>query len=201
MKRRAFIVGLGSAAAWPGVARAQQPMPVIGFLSGSGMPQAANSVIAFHRGLKEVGFVGGQNVTIEYRWADGEYERLPAFAADLVRRQPAVIVAAGNAAAQIAKAATTTIPITFTTGDDPIATGLVNALNRPSANITGATMMAGALPTKRLEVLHDLMPAAKTIDMLVNPNNANAEPDTRDVQAAIRTIGMQVRVLNARTKG
>ena len=175
-------------------------MPVIGLLNSSFPAISADQLAGFQRGLKEAGYVEGQNLTIEYRWAEGQYERLPALAADLLRRQVAVMVANGNVAANIAKAASATTPIVFTTGDDPIATGLVTSLNRPGGNVTGATAFAGALPTKRLELLHEVVPSATTIAMLINPSNANAEADARDVQTAARTFGIQIVVARAATE-
>ncbi len=174
-------------------------MPVIGFLSGRGPRDSESSLAAFQKGLNQSGFVEDKNVAIEYRWADGEYDRLLAMATDLVQRQVSVIVAATNFAAKAAKGATATIPIVFTTGDDPITTGLVPNLNRPTGNMTGATLMAGALPTKRLELLHELVPTTKIIGMLVNPKGANAELDSRDVIEAARALGIQIHVFRAST--
>ena len=199
--RRQFISLLGgTAAAWPLAARAQQPaMPVIGFLSGRGSRDSVGSLAAFQKGLNDAGFIEGKNVAIEYRWAEGHYERLPAMATDLVHRHVAVIVAATNFAAKAAKAATTAIPIVFTTGDDPITTGLVPNLNRPTDNVTGATLMAGALPAKRLELLHELVPATNTVGMLVNPKGANADLDPRAVLEAAGQLGIHARVFRAST--
>jgi putative ABC transport system substrate-binding protein len=201
MKRREFMVGLGgAAAAWPVVARTQQAMPVIGLIN-SGTPAAnAANMAGLHQGLKEVGYVEGQNLKIEYRWAEGRYETLPTLMADLVRRHVAVIIANGNVAASVAKAATATTPIVFTTGDDPISTGLVSSLNRPGSNLTGATTFAGALPTKRLELLHEVVPSAITVAMLINPSNANAETDATDVQTAASAVGIKVIVAKAATE-
>jgi putative ABC transport system substrate-binding protein len=171
MRRREFIAGLGSAAAWPVVARAQQPgMPVIGFLS----PQSAeddykNVTVPFLQGLKEAGYVDGQNVAIEYRWAENQYDRLPALAADLVRSPVAVIVTSGTPAALAAKAATTTIPIVFSTGLDPVVLGLVPSLNRPGGNLTGSAELTGELAPKRLQLLHDLLPNAALFGVLADP--------------------------------
>ena len=199
--RRQFISLLGgTAAAWPLAARAQQPaMPVIGFLSGRGSRDSVGSLAAFQKGLNDAGFIEGKNVAIEYRWAEGHYERLPAMATDLVHRHVAVIVAATNFAAKAAKAATTAIPIVFTTGDDPITTGLVPNLNRPTDNVTGATLMAGVLPAKRLELLHEMVPATKTVGMLVNPKGANADLDPRAVLEAAGQLGIHARVFRAST--
>lgn len=202
MKRREFISLLGGATVtWPLAAGAQQPaMPVIGLLGSRSARDSASALAAFQKGLNETGFAAGKNVAIEFRWADGQYDRLPALAADLMRLQVAVIVAGGNAAAQTAKASTTTTPIVFTTGDDPIATSLVTYLNRPGGNITGATLMAGSLPTKLLELLHELVPAATTIAILVNSDNSNAETDTAAVHLAARALGVQTHTVRASTE-
>jgi putative tryptophan/tyrosine transport system substrate-binding protein len=197
MRRREFIAGLGSAAAWPVVARAQQPaLPVIGFLNGASPGGYATSVAAFRQGLKEVGYVEGQNVAIEFRWAEGQYDRVPAMAAELVRRQVAVIVAntPGNLAA---KAATTTIPIVFTTASDPVQIGLVASLARPGGNVTGAIQFGVEVTPKQLELAHELVSTATVIGVLVNPTNPNAEPVLRELQAAARILGVQLHVLHA----
>jgi putative ABC transport system substrate-binding protein len=199
MRRRGFITLLGGAAAvWPLAARAQQPaMPVVGFLragSPGGDPQL---LAAFRRGLKEAGYVEGQNVAIEYRFAENQYDRLPALAADLVRRQVAVI-AANGIAAQTAKAATATIPIVFVAGFDPVEVGMVANLNQPGSNITGVSILDVELGPKRLELLHELIPTANTFAVLVNPSDpARAETESRDLQAAARALGMQLHVLHA----
>jgi putative ABC transport system substrate-binding protein len=197
MRRRDFIAGLGGAAAWQ-VARAQQPgMPVIGFLSTlSPSNMAANVMSEFQQGLKEAGFVEGQNVKIEYRWAEGHYARLPDLAADLVRRQVAVIAATGGEPSpQVAKASTQTIPIVFMANGDPVAAGLVASLNRPGGNLTGVTIFGMMAAGKRLELLRELMPRAGTIAYLMNPTNPNREFD--NVQAAATSLGQQILVLNA----
>jgi putative ABC transport system substrate-binding protein len=200
MRRRAFITLLGGAAvAWPLAARAQQsgPMPAIGFLGGSSLTERRPLLAAFRQALTEAGFVEGQNVAIEYRWAEGQYDHLPALAAELVRRQVALVVAGDGPSALAAKAATTTIPIVFSTGIDPVQVGLVTSLNRPGGNLTGVNMVAGPLPAKQLGLLHDLVPAAGTIAVLINPNNANAERDAATVQDAARAIGVQILVTRA----
>jgi putative ABC transport system substrate-binding protein len=199
MKRREFI-GLisGVAATWPLVVRAQQPVvPVIGFLSTlSPSNMATNVMNEFRQGLKETGFVEDQNVKIEYRWADGHYDRLPALAAELVHRQVAVIAATGGEPSpQVVKAATQTIPIVFMANGDPVAAGLVASLNRPGGNLTGVTIFGMMAAGKRLELLRQLMPKAGTIAYLMNPNNPNSELD--NVQSAARSLGQQILVLNA----
>jgi putative ABC transport system substrate-binding protein len=204
MRRREFIRLLGGvAAAWPLVARAQQPaMPVIGYLS-SGSPAAfAPMVAALRRGLNEGGAVEGQNFAIEYRWAEGQYDRLPAFAADFVRRQVAVIVATGGSdPALAAKAATATIPIVFTGGLDPVGLGLVASLARPGGNATGTINIAIELNAKRLEILRELVPAATTISVLANPSNSDGEVQSKEVDAAARTIKQRIVIFNASNEG
>jgi putative ABC transport system substrate-binding protein len=203
MKRREFITLLGGAAAvWPLASRAQQAaMSVIGFLSSTSSDPYQPFVVAFLQGLKEVGFIEGQNFTIEYRWADGQYDRLPALAADLVRRQVAVIaVGGGGITALAAKNATSTIPIVFAFGSDPVKLGLVASLNRPGGNITGASNLAVALGQKRLELLRDLLPKAVAIGFLVNPGSPNVAFDLSDMHTAARTLGQQVTIVNASTE-
>jgi putative ABC transport system substrate-binding protein len=201
MKRRDFITLLGGvAAAWPLAARAQQPaMPVVGFLSSASLVGLAASIAAFRHGLREVGYVEGQNVVIEYRWADDQYDRMPSLAADLVRHKVAVIVAggAGSFSAQAAKAATTTIPVVFVGGFDPIKLGLVTSFNRPGGNVTGAIVLSNALEAKRLELLHELVPRVTVIAVLVNPDNASAEGQLQDLKEAARVLGLQLHVVNA----
>jgi putative ABC transport system substrate-binding protein len=195
MKRREFItLVVGAAAAWPVAARAQQATPVIGYLGGATFESMHDiQIAAFLRGLAETGFVEGRNVTIEYRWAGGEYDRLPALAADLVRRQVTVIATSSPiASALAAKAATATIPIVFATGADPVKFGLVASFNRPGSNLTGVSWVGNALVPKLLEVLRALVPQADTLAVLVNPSNPNAEPDTRDAQAAAHILGVQL---------
>jgi putative ABC transport system substrate-binding protein len=199
MRRRDFIYFTGGAAAWPLAARAQQPaLPMIGYLSG--VAPAGAPLAAFRRGLQETGYREGQNVAIEYRWADDQYERLGTLAADLVRRQVTVIVATGIPAALAAKAATATIPIVFTSAGDPVEFGLVASLNRPGGNLTGVTSLSIDLGSKRLELLHELVPAATITGLLVNPTNPNAEILSRDAQAAARILGLQLQVLHASTE-
>jgi putative ABC transport system substrate-binding protein len=202
MRRREFIAGLGGAAAWSRVARAQQPaMPVIGFLSNLSRAQSANLMAGFHQGLKEVGYVEGQNLAIEYRWAEGQYDRLPLLARDLVGRRVAVIAAAGgDASALAAKAITSTIPIVFTSGGDPIASGLVASFNRPGGNATGVAILTSQVVAKRLELLVNLVPTAKVVGALVNPNNPNAISDKGDADSAARVLKRQLFAVNARTE-
>jgi putative ABC transport system substrate-binding protein len=202
MKRREFITLLGGAVtvARPLAARAQPAMPVVGFL-GSGSPNPfAQAVAALNRGLNQSGYTEGQNVTIEYRWAEGQFHRLPGLATDLVRRQVALILTSGPPASSAAKAATGTIPIVFTTGDDPVAAGLVTSLNRPGGNVTGVSFFTIALGAKRLELLHELVPNATVFAMIVNPKSPNADVQLKDAQAAARALGQQIHVFNASTE-
>jgi putative ABC transport system substrate-binding protein len=202
MRRREFITGIiGSVTTWPLGARAQQAIPVIGFLNAASPNGYAPMVAAFRQGLAKAGYVEGQNVTIEYRWAEGQPDRLPGMAADLVRRPVNVLVATTTQAAVAAKAATTEIPIVFELASDPVNLGLVASLNRPGGNVTGVTQLNIDITPKRLELMHELIPTVTLIAALVNPANpALAEPTTQGLQAAARTLGLQLHVLNASTE-
>jgi putative ABC transport system substrate-binding protein len=203
MQRREFITLLGgAAAAWPIAARAQQPaMPVIGYLGTRTATGDATYVEAFRRGLGESDFIPGQNVTIEFRWADGQNNRLPALAADLVRRRVKVLVSAGGAAAPAAKAATSTIPIVFSTGSDPVKSGLVASLNRPGGNLTGVTTLTRELNAKRVGLLRDLVSGHATIACMIDPRETDADSAVIDMQDAARQIGRELIVLRVRTDG
>jgi putative ABC transport system substrate-binding protein len=207
LKRRAFLTFLGGAAAaslaWPLPLRAQQPaMPVIGFLGNTSPEAVADRTRGFHQGLKDEGFVDGQNVAVEYRWAEGQFDRLPALAADLVRRQVAVIAATGGSTAGLAaKAATTSIPVVFVVAEDPVRLGLVASLARPGGNLTGVNFFNSELVSKRLALLHELVPAAARVAVLVNPvAAANTAATLRDVETAARAMNLQVQVVRARTR-
>jgi ABC-type uncharacterized transport system substrate-binding protein len=197
--RRKFLAALGGAAAvWPLAAGAQQPvMPVIGFLRSTTATSAAHLVAAFRQGLNEMGFVEGQSVAVDYRWADNQNDRLPGLVAEMVRRRVAVIAAGGIAATHAAKAATTTVPIVFVTGGDPVRDGLVASLNRPGGNTTGVSILTSASGTKRLELLRQLVPKAATIAVLVNSNLPQAASERSDVQAAAHAIGQELIVVEA----
>jgi putative ABC transport system substrate-binding protein len=203
MKRRAFLTLLGcAAAAWPHVVRSQPRMPVVGFLSSESPDNDDEVRAAFRRGLTEQGYVEGRNVGIEYRWAQNQYERLPAMAADLVRRQVAVIASFGGIpGARAAKAATTTIPIVFMTGADPIAFGLVTSLSHPGGNLTGATSLSDEIAPKRLELMHEVVPSTNIMALLINPTNPNSEPQAKDLQAAARALGLDLQILRASSDG
>ena len=203
MRRREFIKCLGAtAAAWPFAARAQQPaMPVVGFLNAASAEGYTKFVGEFRRGLNSMGFVEGQNVVVEYRWAEGHYDRLPDLAADLIRRQVAVIAATSTPAALAAKKATVTIPLVFTTGGDPVEMGLVTNIARPGGNVTGATQITMELGQKRLELLHQLIPKATVLAIAVNPNNrAVAEVQIRDAQDGMRALGLKLEIVQARNE-
>jgi putative ABC transport system substrate-binding protein len=204
MRRREFITLLGGVAVWPVAARAQQPaLPVVGVIDGGSPGGLPREAAAFRKGLNETGYVEGQNVTLEYHWLEGQYDRLPALTADLVRRRVAVIATPGNTPATLAaKAATETIPIAFGVGDDPVKLGLVASLARPGGNATGVNYLNQEVNAKRLALLHDLVPKAVRVAVLVNPANpASAEATLRSVQEAARAIGLQIQILNASTIG
>ena len=197
MKRREFITLLGGVAAtWPVVARGQQlAMPVVGFLRSTSPADSTRLVAAFRQGLKEAGFVEGQNVAVEYRWAEGQLDRLPALAAELIRR-PAAVIVGNTASALAAKAATTTVPIVFASGSDPVHDGLVASLNRPGGNVTGVVFFGSVIGAKRLELLRQLVPTATTIAMLAYPNSPDTEAERKDVQAAAQARGQQLVILD-----
>jgi putative ABC transport system substrate-binding protein len=201
MKRREFIMlAGGTAAAWPLAAQAQPPAtPVAGFLSTLSQWATDHLIAAWRRGLRETGFVDGKNVAIEYRFADGHYDRLPALATEFVHQPVSVIVAAAPSAAIAAKMGTTTIPIVFVVGLDPVAAGLVVSFNQPGGNATGMTLITGPLGQKRLEILRELAPKVKVVPLLVNPTSPDAVPELRDIQAAARAMGLELRLLNAST--
>jgi putative ABC transport system substrate-binding protein len=198
VRRRQFITLLGGAAAWPVAARAQ--MPVIGFLNAASLDEYRPMMDAFHQGLQETGYVDGQNATIEYRWAEDHYDRLPALAADLVQQRVTVIAATTTPAALSAKAATSTVPIVFTTGGDPIQLGLIASLSRPGGNVTGSTQLSVEVGPKRLELARELFPGATTVALLVNPANPLAATVSKDLQAVADTLGLRLHVLHASTE-
>jgi ABC-type uncharacterized transport system substrate-binding protein len=198
MKRREFIALLGgAAAAWPLAGRAQQRMPVIGLLGGGAPESFAPALASFRQGLQEAGIVEGRNAAIEARWARGEYERLPGLAADLVGQGPAVIVTQTLPAALAAKSATAKIPVVFVIGEDPVEMGLVQTLNRPGGNVTGLSNFMNLLAAKRLELLSETVPNANAVALLVNPNNPNSDPDSKNLQAAAQALGRRIEVLKA----
>jgi putative ABC transport system substrate-binding protein len=203
MRRRDFITLVGGAATWPLAARAQQPaMPVIGFLGSESPDLWSTRLQAFRQGLRETGYIEGQNVTFEYRWADSRYDQLPALAAELARRSVTVIAAPGSVpAALAAKAATGAIPIVFYVGGGPVEARLVASLNRPGGNLTGLTTLNVEVGPKRLELLHEMVPTATAFALLVNPSNTNAETQSRDLQAAARSLGLKLDVLRASSEG
>jgi putative ABC transport system substrate-binding protein len=201
MKRRKFIGLLGAATAWPLSARAAGDVPVIGYLSGSAADAQLWPFSAFQQGLAESGYVEGQNVAIEYRWAESRYERLPELAADLVRRKVAVIVAATSPAALAAKRATKLIPIVFETAGDPVGLGLVTSVNRPEGNVTGVTQLSSVSIPKRVGLLHELLPTAKTVGLLLNPNDPKAETQSREIEAPARALGLRIEVVKATAMG
>jgi putative tryptophan/tyrosine transport system substrate-binding protein len=197
IRRREFITLLGGVAAWPIAARAGPAVPLVGFLTARSARDSALLLPAFHQGLKEAGYVEGQNVAIEYRWADDHYDRLPALANDLVRHKAAVIVAVVSASALAAKAATSTIPIVFTIGGDPVRLGLVAGLNRPSSNLTGVSLLTVELLAKRLELLREVIPNATAIGVLVNPASPTIDIQLREIQDAAHSLGLRLHVVNA----
>ena len=198
MRRRSFVTLLGGAVAWPLAVRAQQPaMPVIGYLHAGSPGPFVPLMAVFRQSLAEAGYVEARDVAIEYRWAEGQYDRLPAMAAELVRRRVAVIVASPIPAAVAAKSATTTIPIVFYVGGDPVQLGLVASLNRPGGNATGVNYFVAELGSKQLELLHELLPTAVRVGLMVNPTNENVEGSTKDVTAAAATMGLQIDIVQA----
>jgi len=201
MKRRAFIAGLGAAATWPLVARAQQSaMPVVGYLSSRSPGESAAVAAAFRQGLAEAGFTVGQNVAIEYRWAEGHYDRLPALAAELVNLKVAAILAAGGPpSALAAKKATSTIPVIFSAADDPVGVGLVDSLSRPGGNVTGMSVFNSDLGAKRLALLHELVPSAGVVAYLTNPANPSVRLEVQAVQEAAKAFGLDLQIMDAST--
>ena len=200
MRRREFITLLGGAAAWVSPARAQEPRRVIGVLGSASSDAFPGALAAFVQGLKDTGFIEGNNISIEWRWAEGQYNRLPSLAGELVSRGVAVIVAFDAPASFAAKAATKTIPIVFVTGADPVKTGLVDSFSRPGGNLTGVTILISTLGPKRLELLHELLPSTSTIALLVNPNNPNVGADAPETEAAANALGRRLEVLTATTE-
>ncbi len=202
MRRREFMAMLGGAAVWPvAVCGQQSAIPVIGFLHAASPGPYAPMVAGFGQGLKELGYSEGQNVQIEYRWAEGHYDRLPALAADLVQRQVTVIATGGTPTAFAAKAATSAIPIVFNVGTDPVRAGLVASLSRPGANLTGVAILTSEMSPKLLELLHELVPSAAIVALLINPTNPNVVEEMKALQGAARSLGLQLRILNANNEG
>jgi putative tryptophan/tyrosine transport system substrate-binding protein len=205
MRRRKFLTLVGStAAAWPVAAHSQQPgaaMPVIGFIRDGSAESNARWLAGFHKGLSETGYVEGQNVTVEYHWLEGKYDRLPEISADLVRRKVAVIATLGTGSAQTTKAATVTIPIVFLSGEDPVELGLVDSMAKPGGNVTGVSIQTSEIVTKRLRLLHDLLPNAVRIAVLVVPGNASAKTTVQEAQKAASAMGLQTEIINATTVG
>jgi putative ABC transport system substrate-binding protein len=197
VRRREFITVLGGVAAWPLAARAQQPMPVIGLMTAGARGPLRQPIAAFVEGLKESGYVEGQNVAVELRFAEGQFDRFPAFASELIRRPVSVLVASSIGGALAAKRATSSIPVVFSVGDDPVASGLVPSLNRPGGNITGVYQFTGGLEGKRLGLLHEMVPNAGTIAVLINPNYLGSAAQLRDVQEAAARLGVQLVIVRA----
>jgi putative ABC transport system substrate-binding protein len=197
MRRREFVAALGTAAAWPLAARAQQPTPVVGFLASTSAAPSAERVSAFRQGLAETGFIEPRDVAIEYRSAEGRYERLPALAAELVRLPVAVLAASGITAARVAQATTAKVPIVFNTGGDPVRLGLVTSLNKPETNLTGVATLGKVLVAKQLELLRELVPDAALVAFLVNPNNAVSQEEISDARAAAGALGRKLLVVEA----
>lgn len=198
MRRRSFLTFLGgAAAAWPVIAQAQQPMPLVGYVSSASAD--ASYMAAFRQGLADLGFTDGRNVTVEFHWAEGRFERLPALFADLIQRRVAVIATGGVTSGLAAKAATATIPIVFLAADDPVKFGLVTSLSKPSGNATGLNLLTSELTTKRLELIRGLVPIASVIAVLVNPRSPESEPQSKDIERAAAAVGQQIRILNAST--
>jgi putative ABC transport system substrate-binding protein len=201
MRRREFLGALGGAAAWPLVARAQQPMPIVAFGAGGSGPALRGALAAFEGGLKETGYIPGQNLTIEYRFAEGQLNRFPGFISEFIKHKASVIVTSTNAGAFAAKKATSTIPLVFSIGDDPVKLGLVPSLNRPGGNVTGVYQFATGLEGKRLGLLHEMVPKVSTIAVLIHPNFASSQSQSRDVQEVATTLGLKLIVVHANAEG
>jgi len=201
MKRREFLTLIGGAAALPLVVRAQQPsLPIIGYLEGASQGQFSDLIPAFRKGLSETGYVDGQNVRIEYRWADGHYDRLPMLTTELVRDHARLIFTTALISAQAAKTVTSTVPIVFVSGPDPVQLGLVASLSRPGGNLTGVTLFTSTVEAKRLQLLRELLPAVTTFAFVVNPSNSRADTDIQEMESAARALGQQIIVAKARTE-